>query len=388
MKLYIGCFGSGLGHASRMLEVARVLTSKGATVELSSSGEVATLIRKSGFACNSLPLADVRYSETGEFALKQTTLAWPSILARTYQQVAMEVSNIEHFGPDVVLSDSALSTVLAARILRLPTYTVLNQLNLNSSHGGGRAPSRLLSTGTSAAMGKMWEFSDEVLLPDLPPPYTISEKNLWGSNVEKTRYVGFLTPSQLRNPDEAALRFSAETRPKIFWQVSGPPQTRSAFLKKALESAEALSDSYAFVISGGNPSSNPAATRIPGGWYYGWCEIAEHYFRACDMVISRAGHGTIGQTLMSLKPSLLVPIPHQPEQEGNADKAARLGVSLRLSQDKLTVDSLKESVETLLGGKFPEKARRLGKWAGRFDAKKEIVRTVEAAASGARPAPG
>ena len=388
MKIYIGCFGSGLGHSSRMLEIARELTSRGARVMLSSSGEVATLIRKSGFACNSLPLADVRYSETGEFALKQTMLAWPSILARTYQQLEMETSNIVRFGPDVVLSDSALSTVLAARILRLPTYTVLNQLTLNSIHGGQGVPSRLLSTGTSAGMGKMWEFSDEVLLPDLPPPYTISEKNLWGSNVEKTRYVGFLTPSERSRPDEAARWFSAQTRPRIFWQVSGPPQTRSTFLGDALRAAEALSDSYAFVVSGGSPSSNPVATRIPGGWYYGWCEIAEHYFKACDMVISRAGHGTIGQTILSRKPSLLVPIPHQPEQEGNADKAARLGVSLRLSQEELTAGTLKAYVERLHGGGFLEKARRLGEWAGRFDARKEIVRTVEAAATGARPTPG
>ena len=44
MKVYIGCFGSGLGHAARMLEVARELDARGAEMQFSSSGEVAALI--------------------------------------------------------------------------------------------------------------------------------------------------------------------------------------------------------------------------------------------------------------------------------------------------------------------------------------------------------
>jgi UDP:flavonoid glycosyltransferase YjiC (YdhE family) len=371
-----------------MLEVAQELSSRGVEVELSSSGEVAGLIRRRGYRCNSLPLADVRYSDNGEFALKQTMLDSPSILARTYHQLVSEVGYIDRFHPDVVLSDSALSTVLAGRILRLPVYTVLNQLNLTSSHGGEGAVSRLLSTGISAGMGKLWEFSDEVLLPDLPPPHTISEKNLWGSNVEKTRYVGFLTPSESGIPDQAALEFASGNLPKVFWQVSGPPKTRANLLKVAVRCAEALEGSCSFVVSGGSPSSNTRPVKIAGGWYYGWCDIADFYFKACDVVVSRAGHGTIGQTIMSSKPSLLVPIPRQPEQEGNADKAVRLGVSLRVSQDDLSPNKLKECFDTLLGGGFAERAKALGEAARAFDAKEEIVRTILGAANGGRPGPG
>jgi UDP:flavonoid glycosyltransferase YjiC (YdhE family) len=84
---------------------------------------------------------------------------------------------------------------------------------------------------------------------------------------------------------------------------------------------------------------------------------------------------------------LLVPIPRQPEQEGNAEKAARLGVSLRLSQDDLSVERLQESIEMLLRGGFEKKVKALGERARRFDAKKEIVKTIEAAAAGGRRAP-
>ncbi|MBI3840436.1 MAG: hypothetical protein HY297_00520 [Thaumarchaeota archaeon] len=384
-RVYIGCFGSGLGHASRMLEVAGALRDRGWEVEMSSSGEVATMIEARGYRCNRLPLADVKYSATGEFAMKQTLVSSPWILARTYHQVELEVSHIQKFGPGVVLSDSALSTVLAARILRLPTVTVLNQLNLTSSHGGQGAPARLLSVGTSSGMGKLWEFSDEVLLPDLPPPYTISEKNLWGSNVEKTRYVWFLTPSGKGVPDAAGRGFAKDPRVKVFWQVSGPPQTRAGLVKQALDLAGRLSDRFVFVVSGGNPSADGGATPFAGGWYYSWCGISEYYFAACDAIISRAGHGTIGQTIASGKPSLIIPIPRQPEQEGNAEKAARLGVSIVLPQERLALESLRESLGALVDGGFGESARRLGAWASGFNAKDEVVRTLESAAASARP---
>lgn len=385
MRVYIGCFGSGLGHSTRMLEIAKELTSKGVEVEFSSSGEVASLIEGRGYRCNRLPLADVRYSDSGAFQVKETMLDSPSILVRTYEQLGSELANIGRFGAEVVLSDSALPTVLAGRILRRPTYTVLNQLNLTSSHSDFRVLSRLLSVGTSAGMGKLWEFSDGVFLPDLPPPYTISEKNLWGSNVEKTRYIGFLASSEKGVPDQAAKSFAADRRPKVFWQVSGPKRTRTVFLKMAIALSEELSDRYAFVVSGGNPTGSGSPTRFGGGWYYEWCELVDVYFDTCDVVVSRAGHGTVGQAITSSKPSLLVPIPKQPEQEANAEKAAKLGVSIVLPQEELTAARLAESLDALLGDGYPERAKRLGQIARTFDAKAAIVETIRSAASEGRP---
>jgi len=387
VRAYIGCFGSGLGHASRMLEVARELTSHSWVVELSSSGEVAAHIEKAGYRCNVLPLADVSYSDAGEFALKRTLMGTPSLFARTYHQVVLEISNIARFSPDVVLSDSALSTVMAAKALGFPVCTVLNQLNLESPQRNTGIPFRLLSFGTSTVMGRLWELSGQILLPDLPPPFTISERNLWGANVSKTRYVGFLTSSARGEPDNAALEFARGNRPRIFWQVSGPPKTRPSFLRLAMECARTMSDDYSFVISAGSPTASSEATKIPGGWYYGWCSIADYYFRACDLVVCRAGHGTIGQALVSSKPSLLVPIPRQPEQEGNATKAVKLGVSRRLDQEEATPTKVRETMGEMLQGGFTERAQELGDWVATFDARKEIVSALTLSARGARPTP-
>jgi UDP-N-acetylglucosamine--N-acetylmuramyl-(pentapeptide) pyrophosphoryl-undecaprenol N-acetylglucosamine transferase len=381
MRAYIGCFGSGMGHASRMLEVADELARRGALVEFSSSGEVALFIETRGYPCNRLPLADVRYSDEGVFQVYDTLFDSGSILWKTYRQVVSELASMGRFGPNVVLSDSALSTVLAAKIRRLPVFTVLNQLNLTSSRTSKRPAPRLLAVGTSAGMGKFWELSNEVLLPDLPPPYTISEHNLWGSKVGKTRYVGFLPSSGSAEPDQASVAIQSDPRPKVFWQVSGPPVTRAAFLDAALESSASLAGRYAFIITAGSPGGDPRPVQVPGGWFYEWCEIADHYFRTCDAVISRAGHGTIGQAITSSKPTILVPIPKQPEQEGNAAKAAKLGISLVLDQDILTPRAVGSALDSLLGGDFGRRVARLATFAKDFDARKEIVSTAERAVS-------
>jgi UDP:flavonoid glycosyltransferase YjiC (YdhE family) len=265
-------------------------------------------------------------------------------------------------------------------LLGLPVITVLNQLNLTDPSRRG-VPVRLLSAGVSAGMGKLWELSDEVLLPDLPPPYTISERNLWGSRVKNTRYIGFIYTSNTGVNDGLSERLASDPRKKIFWQVSGPSRTRGPFLAKALEFARLLSDRFVSIVSAGDPAGSFVAEEIPGGWYYGWCPAPDSYFSLCDLIVSRAGHVTISQEIAASRPSLLVPIPGQAEQEGNAAKAARLGVSVCIGQDELTAGRAIEGIETLLDGRAEERAKALSDYASKFDAVGEVVRTLSSAAT-------
>jgi UDP:flavonoid glycosyltransferase YjiC (YdhE family) len=375
-RVYVGCFGSGLGHASRMLEVADAARMEGGEVRFSSSGEVAEMIKGRGYPCNELPLADVLYSDDGSFSLRGTMESSPRILARVYKQVYREAANIARFRPAVVLSDSSLSTVIAAKLCEVPVLTVLNQLSLTSSQSGRGFGVKLLAFGTSTFIGRLWELSDEVLLPDLPPPYTISERNIWGSEVSKTRYIGFLQMAPRSEIDPTAHRLAGDPRRKVFWQVSGPPRTRLPFLRKALEVAEALSDEFVFVVSSGDPAGSVVPKAIPGGWCYGWCRYPERLFSACDVVVSRAGHGTIGQSIIASKPSLLVPIPNQPEQEGNAQKAQRLGVALCVEQEDLSIERVCGAMQRLTESEARDRVRRLGEYARGFDGVGEVMSAV------------
>lgn len=360
-----------------MVAVAKALSEAGVEVRFSSSREASEFIRGQGFRCNEVPLADVKYTDMGELAVKDTVVSSPLILAKTYQQVRREVGNISSFEPDAVLSDSVLSTVLAARVLGRRVVTVVNQIHLEA-HGAERsARLRMVSLGASRSMRALWSLSDSVLYPDLPPPYTISERNLWGTDATEESYIGFLTMEDSGPPDSAFSQFSSDPRTKIFWQVSGPTQTRAPLVRRALELAEHLSDEYVFVITGGDPTGSKAPSRLSFGWYYSWCAMAGHYFRACDVVVARAGHGTLAQAIESSKPSLLIPIPKQTEQEGNSRKAERLGISIKVEQDELTADVFRRSLRTLNEGDFSERVARLSSIASGYEALPKIVSALE-----------
>jgi UDP:flavonoid glycosyltransferase YjiC (YdhE family) len=367
-----------------MLGVADLLTKRGAKVVFSSSGEVASFIEKRGYVCNRLPLADVAYTEGGELSLKRTVAATPLILGRTYRQLGMELANMKRFGPDVVLSDSVVSTVVAARLIDVRSYTILNQLNLAAQTGEMRAVTLLLSEGTTAGMAKLWSLSDRVLLPDLPPPYTISESNLRDGKVKDAQFIGFLADLGDRTPDGIGASFSSDPRPKVFWQVSGPPKTRGPLIRKARQIISKFSKEYVFVLTDGNPRGGHAPKAIDGGWEYEWCDVSSFYHSVCDIVVSRAGHSTIAQSILNSKPSLLVPIPGQTEQHGNAAKAARLGVAIAVEQDDLSAQVFGESVEKLRAEPCFSRSRELGKIARSYDAAGEIVRIVEGSSSARR----
>ncbi|MDG6901750.1 MAG: hypothetical protein JRM80_07290 [Nitrososphaerota archaeon] len=375
--MYLGCFGSGLGHATRMLEIAAQLVQDGNVVRFSSSGEVADYIRARSYECNKLPLADVKYGEDGGMSLKATMVGSPQILGRTYRQLYMELGNIKRFRPDVVLSDSSVATVFAARTLKIKVYTIINQLNLAAPKTSRKVGAAILSGGTTAGLSKIWELSDSILIPDLPPPYTISEASLWGGGYRNVRYVGFLHGNEGAQQDATSAAFESDPRPKVFWQVSGPPQTRAVMVKAGEAIARALGEHYVFVITEGNPAGARSPASYKWGWRFGWCDSPQAYLDACDVLVSRAGHGSIARAITASKPSLLVPIPNQTEQAGNAAKASKLGVSITIPQEKLGIASVRTAVEALRSGPYLSRVRSMGRIAARFDATKTIVSLVE-----------
>ncbi len=362
-----------MGHASRMTTLANELAASGAEVMFSSSGEVTKWLLSKGFRCNDLPLVDVVFTDQGAFSATATLNFFPKIMTRLLQQVRREVANLSRFGPDVVLSDSVASTLVAARLLGIRSVAVLNQLRLISSPRTPKSIASVLTAASVAAGSMFWNPCDEILIPDLPPPYTISESNLWnaGPASSRAKYIGFLTPRWAggQRTDGAFAEWKNEKRKrKVYWQISGPPATRMPFLAKALAAAEALSEDYLFVVTAGNPTGTRSPAAISGGYLYQWCDVSEAYIETCDVVVSRAGHVSISDYILRAKPSLLVPIPSQSEQIGNASKAQRLGVSISADEAQLDPRTVLAALVQLESGRFATRGAELKKIADQFDA--------------------
>lgn len=359
-----------------MLSVARLLEARGDSVKFSSSGDAVTLLRKEGYACSSLPLVDVSWKDDGRFSALDTARSFPQNAGRFTRQIREEARNLASFGADSVLSDSMMATVIAARLANTRVVTVLNQLRLESSRRTPQIASSMISAGTISIGSALWSLSDSILFPDLPEPYTISERNLWPSSSVKSRYVGFLTPPKDHTRNPLAERLKRERRLKVYWQVSGPSKTRAPLLSAAFRIAESLKESALSIVSGGDPSGDVEARRMPFGWFYEWCPGKDSILEMADLVVSRAGHTSIAQFVLNEKPSLLVPIPQQTEQEGNAEKAERLGIAVRVGQADLTPQTFSEAAERLRGGEVEKKLREVSAVARSLDAKTEIVKAV------------
>jgi len=303
------------------------------------------------------PHFDVEWTEEGSFSSSDFLQHFPFMLRSFSKQIAFETESISEFGPSVTMSDSRLSAVIAAKLKGCPAITILNQFKVNlPPRYRGNLLGPLYERIAGDALGLLWSLSEAVLLTDLPPPYTIGEANVAGTDLSNiVRYIGFTSPNE--SIDEDRLRKAKEAigfdgRPLVFFQISGPDATKKVFIDTAIKTAINLSDKYKVVVSFGYLGGSWNPTKLTGGGLlYEWCPIKDELFLISNVVVSRSGHRTIGQCIDAGKPAVLVPIHNHSEQLGNADKFQKLGLGISIPQGRLNSERLSESVEVLIQDK-------------------------------------
>ncbi|MFQ6053401.1 MAG: DNA polymerase, partial [Candidatus Bathyarchaeia archaeon] len=315
------------------------------------------LFEKLGLPVVSSPHLSMVSDHKGEIDLRMSsvTQGLPA-LPRFLHQVNVEMEYMKAFRPDVVVSDTRLSSVFAANLLGVPTALILNQFQpiVPRSQHNFRL-SKIADGVLLTLIGRGWAASDIILIPDFPEPYTISLESLRIPKPYRrlVRLVGSILP---RKPEEVAgaerVREEVgadEGRHLIFAAISGPEAERLPIIARLKAIFEAFPDDYRVVMSMGMPNggSEPECrgplTVVP------WVRDRFKYLKACDLVVSRAGHETIMQSICFEKPMVLVPTPGHTEQYGNARRAKELGVAEAIHQRDLTREELLSLVEGVLG---------------------------------------
>ncbi len=221
------------------------------------------------------PSVGVQWSMVGGFSANQTILRFPVHMFTFSNQIAFEGDQISKYNPKVVISDSRLSTLIAAKANLYPVVTILNQFKI-------LFPPRFRQNWLSLLyeriggdfLGLLWSLSNYVLFPDLPPPFTIGEANVAGIDVSgKIRFTGFMSPKVKSHGEESLqsvrrlLQF--DSRPLIFIQISGPEPTKPLFIETALRSAQLLSEEYNVVVSKGIPNGSSEPRKLSrGAWVF------------------------------------------------------------------------------------------------------------------------
>lgn len=184
-------------------------------------------------------------------------------------------------------------------------------------------------------------------------------------------------PDELLSKEELRRKLGLPLdKPVIFVPISGPTLEKAfvtGVLRKILLE---FPREYEIVVSYGYPSADSEPIRHGNVTFYKWVPNRFEYLKACDVAISRAGHGTITQCMCYGKPVILVPTPNHTEQLTNARQAQKLGAAQIILQKWLTKEKLLEKVRQCLQKETGERLTHIQEEALKHNGLENAVRTV------------
>lgn len=385
MRVYFAPCGIGLGHVGRTVPIARKLLEHSAQITFSTYQEGIRYVENEKLPVLKAPPIGFRVRPDGSIDFKQTAInPGPFLAPMTFlEQVNAEIRFIQGFQPDVIVSDSRISTLVAARLLDLPRICILNQFQViipRKKHLLHLA--RLADFITLTLIGKIWSSGNAILIPDLPQPYTISigNLNIPNSYKKKIRLIGPILevlPSNLPSQDKLRKKLNLSTdKPVIFVPISGSTKEK-AFLTGILRRILLdFPEEYEVVMSLGYPNTNDEPVHHGSVSIYKWIPNRYEYLKACDMIIARAGHGTITQAMCFGKPMILIPTPGHTEQINNAKKAQDLGIARILQQEGLNREKLLRTVQQITDNKTAERLKMIQEEVLKYDGLANAVKTI------------
>ncbi len=380
-KLYFSIYGSGMGHAARTAALARSL---GFLSLFSSWGEGKEYLEKEGFNVVESPSVDVEWSEQGRMAIKKSVTKLPRNLSSFAYQIIHEVNSISKFKPDVVISDSRLSPIVASRVLNIPSILIANQLRIALPLEGSLVQS-FLEKVTAEKLGIFWGLAKEIIAPDLPPPYTISEKTLLHASSirRRIRFIGFLinAPKVRKESVEKAKSILEINSPKVVYaQVSGPRATKRWMVDLLILASKELPKDVTLIVSMGEPKSSRDVIKSGNLRLLYWNDLLDATLSIADLVVTRGGHSSIAKCISMGKPMVLLPIAYHGEQIHNSRKAEKLGIARMINPVSADHGTLAKCIiESLSDNSLKEKALEISEISSKFNAFssfKEILRTL------------
>ncbi|MEJ2240974.1 MAG: glycosyltransferase [Candidatus Bathyarchaeota archaeon] len=363
--------GVGLGHVGRCIPIARKLELDNIKILFSTYREGLKYVQNEGFNVVKSPDIGVAVKPDGSIDFRKTTVnPGPFITIHTImKQIDAEINFMQSFKPDVVVSDSRASSLLAAKFLGIPRICILNQFQVFIPRRTRFLKlARIADATTMTFVGRIWADTIYALIPDFPPPYTISNKNLHIPKAyhKKMRFICPILPVTSADlPEIKQLRKNLgldDDKSIIFAPISGPAKERAYFTGILRKILTQFPENYQIVMSLGYPNNSVGIIKNGNLIIHGWLSNRFEYMKASDVIVSRGGHGTISQSICFGRPMVLIPTPSHTEQFNNSKKAVELGVAEIIRQENLGKELLLAKIRYILDSKtILNKANQLQK---------------------------
>jgi UDP-N-acetylglucosamine--N-acetylmuramyl-(pentapeptide) pyrophosphoryl-undecaprenol N-acetylglucosamine transferase len=371
------CSELGLGHVSRIIPLGRKLREKGHELFCFSGGKAYALLQKE--FKNAYPCTPVAWYENASGIVASASLInilFPlPVYSHEKNKFIIKNSNametihryydlrkpIRKIKPDLIVADGDLHALRMAARWKFPAVYIANMIR--PSYGF----SAVLNPG-ERFIERYVKTCRKIIIPDNPPPYTISEYNLGDLDSigisEKTEFVGsFLDTTYTQGLEE-----------HVFAPISGPYGTQAKLTQMVIPVLED-SDTKS-IISLGTPNKKGNAKK-GNCKIYSWLtsQEREKAMKNAKLIIFSGGHRTCFETVKYAKPSIC--IPTQPEQMGNAAKLQKLNCSISVKNKqelKAAVQKIEEET-----ARFKQSVKTLNKISNKHKGLDRAVKIIESA---------
>lgn len=375
MRLLYSCSELGLGHASRTLALGKRLQKNGHELFIFTGARAYRLLQqefKNVYPCTpvawyenahgiltSASLINILFplpvynNEKNKFEIKNSTA-----LETTHRYYDLR-KYIKKIKPELVISDGDIHALRMAHRWHFPSVYITNLIRPSFGF------SSLLNPGERFTERYVKNCS-KIIIPDNPPPYTISEYNIGNlSNIgikDKTEFVGTFTDTKP----------VTGTEEHIFAPISGPYGTRAKLTQTLIPVFKELNQKT--IISLGIPGEKKMV-QTKNLTVHSWLTNQERqeYMRNAKTIVFSGGHITCFETVKYAKPSVCVPT--QPEQLANGMKLQNLHCSIVAK----TTEQLKNALRTIEQQRqvFRSSVEKLNWFSNKFNGLERATEIIE-----------
>lgn len=337
------CSELGLGHASRTLSLGNQLQKNGHEIYFFTGAKAYQLLKQnfknvypttpvawyenahgiitSASLINILFPLPLYNNKTNRFELKNSSAIET---AHRYYDLRKRIKQIK---PNLVIADGDIHALRMAHRWQIPSIYITNLIRPSCGF------SSLLKPGERFTE-RYLKNCNKIIIPDNPPPYTISEYN-----------IGDLDSIGIRDKAEFTGNFTDTSPVKgkkqhIFAPISGPYGTRAKLTNIIIPALKKLN--IKSIISLGIPDQRKTV-QTKNLTIHTWLSTKQRqeYMRNSQTIIFSGGHITCFETIKYSKPSII--IPTQPEQLANGMKLQDMHCAIVAKNTK----QLKQALQTI-----------------------------------------
>ena len=375
MRLLYSCSELGLGHASRTLALGKRLERNGHEIFFFTGGRAYQLLQRE--FKNVYPTTPVAWYENAHGIITSASLVnilfpLPIFNIETDKfeiksSSAMETTHryydlrrrIKEIKPDIVISDGDIHALRMANRWKFPSVYITNLIRPTFGFSSFLNPGERFTERYVKSCSK-------IIIPDNPPPFTISEYNIGDLNHigirDKVKFVGSFVDTTLIKGSET----------HVFAPISGPVGTRTRLAQMLIPAFEELG--VKSVVSLGVVGEKKTV-QTSNCTVHSWLSTQERqeYMRNAKLVVFSGGHITCFETVKYAKPSVCVPT--QPEQMGNGMKLQKLHCSV-VARNKEELKRALRTVEEQIS-LFRSSVKKLNEFSNKFNGLDRAVEIIE-----------